>query len=152
MPFRFVVKYLRKYGATIGDNCRFERGINIHRPIGKRPFENLIIGKEVYLGHNILIDLTCKVEIKKKVSIGARCQLWTHAGYYAAKDMINPEYREQFGDVIINECTIIYSNVVIGHGVTIGNFARIGANSLVNKNVDDYAFVGGVPMKAIQKI
>ncbi len=29
IPFRFLIKYLRKYGATIGENCRFERGVRI---------------------------------------------------------------------------------------------------------------------------
>jgi len=149
MPFRFLIKYLRKYGATIGDNCRFERGLNIHRPIGQKPFENLIIGEGVYLGHNTLIDLTRKVIIKDKVIIASRCQLWTHASYYGTQDAVKPEYGEHYGDLLINECAIIYSNVVITHGIQIGAFARVGASSLVNKNVPEKTFVGGVSAKIL---
>jgi acetyltransferase-like isoleucine patch superfamily enzyme len=149
MPFRFVIKYLRKYGASIGENCRFERGLNIHRPLGKKPFENLVIGNGVYLGHNTLIDLSRRVTLSDKVIIASRCQLWTHASYYEKKDVEFPEYGEHFGEIKIKDCAIIYSNVVIAHGVTIGSFARVGANSLVNRAVDDLSFVGGVPAKQL---
>ncbi|KAF5042797.1 2,3,4,5-tetrahydropyridine-2,6-dicarboxylate N-acetyltransferase [anaerobic digester metagenome] len=151
IPFRFLVKYLRKYGATIGERCRFERGINIHRPFGDKPFQNLHIGSEVYLGHDTLIDLTQKVTIKDKVIIASRCQLWTHASSYNKKSITNPEYGEYSGELTIDECAIIYSNVVITHGLHIGKFARIGAGSLVNINVDESSFVSGVPIRIIKK-
>lgn len=147
IPFRFLVKYLRKYGATIGNDCRFERGLNLHRALGKKPFENLVIGNGVYLGHNTLIDLTEKVEIKDKVIIASRCQIWTHASVYKGKDVINPEYSEHKGGVSIGECAIIYSGAIITHGVRIGEMARVGACALVNKSVEAGTFVKGVPAK-----
>ncbi|HRC90420.1 MAG TPA: acyltransferase [Bacteroidales bacterium] len=151
IPYRFIIKYLRKYGAIIGENCRFERGINIHRPLGKKkPFENLTIGNDVYLGHNILIDLTEKVVIRDYVMVGAKCQLWTHTGYYSGSQINNPDYRESSGEIFIDEGAIIYSNVIITHSVRIGKFARIGANSLVNKNVPEMTFAGGVPLRIIK--
>lgn len=152
IPFRFLVKYLRKYGATIGDDCRFERGLNIHRPMGQKPFENLNIGKGVYLGHNTLIDLSRKVTIKDNVIIASRCQLWTHASYYGKQDTLKPEYGEHYGELFIDECAIIYSNVLITHGVTIGIFSKIGANSLVNKDIEDYSFVAGSPIRTIKTL
>lgn len=149
MPFKFLVKYLRKYGANIGQNCRFERGLNIHRPFGKKPFENLVIGNNVYLGHNTLIDLSEKVTIGNGVIIASRCQIWTHASYYDTSDSLNPEYHEHKGSVTIGDCSIIYSNVLVVHGVRIGKLARIGANSLVNRNVRDEVFVGGSPTREL---
>jgi len=150
IPFRFIIKYLRKYGATIGENCRFERGINIHRPIGKlKPFENLHIGNNVYLGHNTLIDLSDKVSIKDKVIIASRCQIWTHASFYAKANINQPEYGEKLGPIIIDEGAIIYSGVIISHSITVGKFAKIGANSFVNKSVGKNEFWSGVPAKLI---
>jgi acetyltransferase-like isoleucine patch superfamily enzyme len=149
MPFRFIVKYLRKYGANIGENCRFERGLNIHRPLGKKPFENLTIGNMVYMGHNTLIDLSKKVEIKDKAIIASRCQIWTHASHYTYQNPESPGYIELLGDVTIDEFAILYSNVLITHGTTIGKFARIGANSLVNNSIPEGQFWGGVPAKFI---
>lgn len=150
MPFRFVVKYLRKYGASIGKNCRFERGINIHRPMSKLPFKNLKIGNGVYLGHSIILDLSEKITIKDNVAIGGKSQVWTHAGFYRNKDPEKPDYTENINSVIIDKCAIIYSNVVITHGVKIGKLTRIGANSLVNKPIPDNEFWGGVPAKLLK--
>lgn len=152
IPFRYLVKYLRKYGATIGNNCRFERGINIHRPLGKKPFENLKIGNDVYLGHNTLIDLSRKVEIKAKVIIASRCQIWTHASHFEGNTLDNYKYSENYGEVHIMEGAMIYSNVVIIHGLTIGRFCKIGASSLVNKSIPDFEFWGGVPAKNLARI
>lgn len=150
IPFRFLVHYLRKYGATIGEKCRFERGLNLHRPLGKKPFENLIIGNEVYLGHNTLIDLSRKVILEDKVIIASRCQIWTHASYYGATSKDNPEYGEHYGEVRIGEGAILYSNVLVAHGTTIGTFAKVGACALVNRSVPDFCFVGGVPAKNLK--
>ena len=145
IPFRYLIMYLEKYGATIGKNCTFERGINIHRPFGKKPFENLILGNNVYLGHNTLIDLSEKVIIKDDVIIASRCQIWTHASFYNLENMENNIYGENHGDIIIDKGAIIYSNSIITHGIKIGKFSTIGANSLIIKNVPEYQFWSGVP-------
>jgi acetyltransferase-like isoleucine patch superfamily enzyme len=143
IPFRYLVKFLRKYGATVGNDCRFERGLNLHRALGKKPFENLIIGNGVYLGHNTLIDLTEKVEIKDKVIVASRCQIWTHSSFYEN----NLTYKENKGPVLIKQQAIVYSNAVISAGMTIGEFAKVGACALVNRSVPDNTFVKGVPAK-----
>lgn len=45
----------------------------------------------------------------------------------------------------------ISANVTILDGVIIGDGAIIAANSLVNKNVEPYTIVGGIPAKPIKK-
>lgn len=150
MPFRFIVKYLKKYGATIGKDCRFERGLNIHRPFGKKPFENLIIGNKVYLSHNILIDLSNLVSIEDEVLIGSRSQIWTHASYYSLDVNEKYTYDENKGPVSIRRCSYIGSGCIISHNTTLGKFSIIGASSMVNRSVGDYEFWGGVPAKFIK--
>lgn len=147
IPFRFIIKYLRKYGAKIEDNCTFERGLRLHRPLGSKPFENLSIGKNVYLGHNVLLDLTQQVVIKDFVCIGADTQIWTHSGYYDIDD--ENKYVENVGKVVVEDHVIIYSDAIISQGVTIEKFSRVGANSLVNRNVGRNCFVAGIPAKII---
>jgi acetyltransferase-like isoleucine patch superfamily enzyme len=149
MPFRFLIKYLKKYGATIGENCRFERGLNIHRPFGNKPFENLIIGNNVYLGHNTLIDLSRKVILKDNVIIASNCQLWTHTSYYDTATNNLLKYGEKYGEITIADYAIIYSNSVITHGVSIGRLSIVGANSLLNKSISENQFWGGVPANFI---
>ena len=151
IPFRFLVKYLRRYGATIGDNCRFERGINLHRPFGRLPFENLHIGNNVYLGHNTLIDLTCKVTIGDDAIIASGCQIWTHSSDYTGEGT-ERKYVERSGEISVGIAAIIYSGVIISSGVKIGANARIGAHSLVNKDIPESVFAGGVPVAEIKKL
>jgi acetyltransferase-like isoleucine patch superfamily enzyme len=150
IPFRFLIKYLKKYGATIGDNCKFERGLNIHRPFANKPFENLIIGNNVYLGHNTLIDLSRKVILEDNVIIASNCQLWTHASYYEIDSVETFKYGEKYGELKIENAAIIYSGVVITHGVRIGKLSIIGANSLLNQSIKENQFWGGVPAKFIK--
>lgn len=150
MPFRFNVVFLKKYGASIGENCRIERGINIHRPFGENlPFENLMIGANVYIGHSAIIDLSRTVNLNNSSSCGSRVQIWTHASFYDGLTIETSNYNEESGPVVIGEGALVYSNSVIKHGVTIGRFASIGSCSIVNKDVDDYAFASGVPIKVI---
>jgi acetyltransferase-like isoleucine patch superfamily enzyme len=152
MPFRFIIKYLKEYGATIGNDCRFERGLNLHRPFGKKtPFENLIIGNKVYLGHNTLIDLSMPITIEDEVIFASRCQIWTHASYYILDKNEKNTYGENYGPVKVKKGALVYSGCIITHNITLGKFSIIGASSLVNRSVGDYEFWGGVPAKFINK-
>ena len=141
MPFRYLVKYLRKYGATVGEDCRFERGLNIHRPLGKKPFENLTIGNGVYLGHGTLLDLSDKITIEDNVIIASRCQLWTHHSIYRNPKKKIPEYFEKNGPIVIGSNSIIYSAVVVGRGVNVGKGVRVSAGVTVTDNINDYSIL-----------
>ena len=152
MPSRFTIKYLKKYGATIGEDCRVEKGINLHRAANKIPFKNLVICNNVYIGHKTKIDLSRKVTLHDNVIIGSRCMLWTHASDYVYDNLVNPVYIEHYGEIEIFDYTLIYSGVIISNGVTIGKNVKVGAGSMVNRSIDDNWFYGGVPAKMIKKI
>ncbi|MGA3013080.1 MAG: acyltransferase [Bacteroidales bacterium] len=152
MPYRFLTKYLRKYGASVGEKCRFERGLNIHRPIENPPFKNLSIGNNIYLGHNTLIDLTKKVKIEDNVIIASRCQIWTHASFYGSNDIDNLNYQEKLGEVVIKNASMIYSGVIIIQGITIGERSVIGAGSIIINDVPGFQFFAGNPAKFIKKL
>ncbi|MDP2192934.1 MAG: DapH/DapD/GlmU-related protein [Alphaproteobacteria bacterium] len=53
--------------------------------------------------------------------------------------------------VIIGDCTYIGAQTVI-KGVSIGKHCVIGANSFINKNVEDYSIVEGSPAEKIGKV
>ncbi len=52
---------------------------------------------------------------------------------------------------IIEDDVWIGRNVIIMPGITIGSGSIIGAGSIVNKNVEPYSVMGGVPAKLIRK-
>jgi len=151
MPSQFLIKYLRKYGATIGKNCLIEKGLNLHRPEDKSPFKNLVVGNNVFIGHKTKIDLSRTVRIYDNVLIGSRCMLWTHSSDYVYENLV-PLYREYYGEIEICEYALIYSGVIISYGIKVGNNAKVGAGSMVNRSLEAKCFYGGVPAKFICKI
>ena len=56
------------------------------------------------------------------------------------------------GPVTLKRNAICYSGVIVSPGVTIGENARVGACSLVNKDVEADTFVGGVPAKLVSTL
>ena len=150
MPYGLAAEYLAKYGASVGRNVRIERGINIHRPLGSRPFENLTIGDNVYIGHKTLIDLTEKVHISNGVIIASYCQLWTHYSDFEGNEASNYKYFEFKKPIWLGEAALLYSGVIISAGVSIGPFAKVAANSVVTKNIDSNTLNGGSPSRPLR--
>lgn len=145
MPFHLIIKYLRKYGASIGDDCRIETGIILHRPDKQLPFKNLTLGKNIYIGRKSIIDLTEKVIFEDYSAIGAYCQIWTHKG-----TSLFPPYSEVRAQVTLKCGVVCYSGVLVSPGVTIGSHSSIGANSVVNSNIPPDCFCAGLPAKKIR--
>jgi acetyltransferase-like isoleucine patch superfamily enzyme len=57
------------------------------------------------------------------------------------------KYLESSGEVVIKKAAIIYSGVIIKHGITIGEKAEIGAGSVVIKDIPAHSFWAGSPAK-----
>jgi putative colanic acid biosynthesis acetyltransferase WcaF len=144
MPFRYIGKYLRKYGATVSDTTRIERGMIIQRPDAVRPFKNLILKEGSFVGYKAIMDLSEPIVFEEYAGIGGFCQVWTHQ-----TTTLIPPCPENTGPVTLKRNSICYSGVIVSPGITIGENARVGACSLVNKDVQDNTFVGGVPAKPI---
>lgn len=59
---------------------------------------------------------------------------------------------EMFGaPAVVGSDVWLASNVVVKQGVVIGNGVVVGANSFVNRDVPDYAIVGGTPARVIRQ-
>ena len=71
--------------------------------------------------------------------------------YNNLRPMKNPlPYDRYINKMVIGNDVWIGCNATVLRGVTIGNGAVIGANSLVNKDVPPYAIVAGSPAKIIK--
>ena len=57
-----------------------------------------------------------------------------------------------FAPVVIGDDVILYSNVVIGPGVSIGNRAVIAAGSVITRDIPSDCLAGGTPCKFIRAI
>jgi virginiamycin A acetyltransferase len=66
------------------------------------------------------------------------------------RDYINKEPNVG-GSIFVGNDVWIGANAIILTGVTIGDGAIIGAGAIVNKDVESYTIVGGVPAKFIKR-
>lgn len=149
MPQNLIVETLKFYGAKIGNEVNIERGLVLHRAKQKNPFSNLIIEDGSFIGRRVFIDLADEVLISQNSAIGADCMIWTHVGDYTKK-LYHGDYKEKLGKVIIKESTICYARCIIGQGVTVGSYSRVGAGSVVLGDIPDRELFAGNPAKHIK--
>jgi acetyltransferase-like isoleucine patch superfamily enzyme len=79
----------------------------------------------------------------------------THPSFFSRPgnlldNFVDQDVFKNFDNVVIGNDVWIGSNVLIVDGVTINDGAIIAANAVVNKDVEAYAIVGGVPAKHLK--
>ena len=62
---------------------------------------------------------------------------------------ISGERKSEYQDTLVKRGATLGANCTIVCGVTVGQFAFIGAGAVVNKDVPDYALMAGVPARQI---
>jgi len=82
-----------------------------------------------------------KISIGRNTIIGYNTTILTH-------EYLTHEYR--IGDVVIGNDVMIGANTTILPGIVIGDGAVVSAGSLVHKDVQAGAFVGGNPIQVIR--
>jgi acetyltransferase-like isoleucine patch superfamily enzyme len=127
--------------VTIGKFTYGYTRLQIEYPMG----EPLIIGNFVCIAGNVAIYLggNHHTDWISAYPFGQGCKQ-----YFSFVDLKNHPISK--GPVIIGSDVWIGNSVIIMSGVTIGDGAIIAANSVVTKNVDSYAIVGGNPAKLIR--
>jgi len=120
--------------CTIGDNCN----------IG----QNVVISPEVILGKNV------KVQNNVSIYTGVICEDDVFLGpSMVFTNVMNPRSavnrRDQYSKTTVKKGASIGANATIVCGNDIGEFAFIGAGSVVTKEVLNYALVVGNPARQI---
>lgn len=142
---------LSKDGVSIGNNFSIGRNSIIEctgvlRELG----ESLEIGENVGIAANAFIAVRGKLKIGKDTIFGPGVSI--HAENHNFEDLEKPirlQGATRKGVTIGEDCWI-GSKVVILDGVNIGKHVVVAAGAVVNKDVPDYAIVGGVPAKVIK--
>lgn len=147
VPENFIIPIMKRYGLTIGKNSKIKPGIVFNYLGGKKPFKNLIIGKNVFIGRKVFFDLTSTITFEDDSAIGSGSQIWTHVGDYTFDFS---DYHETKKPVLICKGVLCWSGIIISPGVTIGKYTRVGAGSVVTKDIQEKCFAGGVPAKFIK--
>lgn len=139
-------------GAQIGEGSRVWHFSHVcaGAHIGKR----VSLGQNVFVGNKVVIGDHCKVQ--NNVSIYDNVTL--EDGVFCGPSMVftnvyNPrslvERKNQYRDTLVKRGATLGANCTIICGVTIGAYSFIGAGSVVNRDVPDFALVVGVPGRQI---
>ncbi len=117
-------------------------------------FGNIMIGEYTYISALSVVSSgeNSKVVIGRHCAIG-RCVTITSKGHSLAiptSDEENQIHEHVEEDTFIGDYVWIGDHVFVKHGVKIGSYSIIGANSVVTKDVKDFEIVGGVPAKHIR--
>ena len=113
---------------TIGDHCLINH--NCVLQAGKSAAGSITLGNYVHMGANTII-------------LG-----FNHGFYTTEEPTIEQDYLD--AAVVIEDDVWLGAGSIILAGVTIGKGAIIAAGAVVNKDVPEYAIVGGVPAKILK--
>ncbi|OXR48705.1 N-acetyltransferase [Pusillimonas sp. T2] len=139
-------------GAQIGEGSRIWHFVHVCG--GARIGLGVSLGQNVFVGNKVVIGDYCKIQ--NNVSVYDNVTL--EDGVFCGPSMVftnvyNPrsliERKNEYRNTIVRKGATLGANSTIVCGVTIGQFAFIGAGAVVNKDVPPYALMVGVPAKQI---
>ena len=139
-------------GAQIGDNSRIWQWVHISA--GAKIGKGVSLGQNVFVGNRVTIGDKCKIQ--NNVSVYDNVIL--EEGVFCGPSMVftnvyNPraliERKNEYRNTLIKKGVTLGANCTIVCGLTIGEYAFVGAGAVVNKDVKPYALMVGVPAKQI---
>lgn len=139
-------------GAQIGEGSRVWHWVHVcgGAKVGRR----VSLGQNVFVGNKVVIGDNCKVQNNVSVYDNVTLQ----EGVFCGPSMVftnvyNPrsliERKSEYRDTLVKRGATLGANCTVVCGVTIGEFAFIGAGAVINKDVKPYALMVGVPAKQI---
>lgn len=137
-----------EYGQILKE--LFERGMGdgsfLRAPLAGAAFDKMTIGKNVFINSNLLAMARGGITIEDDVQIAANVQLLSnnHDPYDRQVLLCKP--------IVIKKGAWIGAGASIMSGVTIGEYAIVGAASVVTHDVSDYEVVVGNPAKVIKTL
>ena len=139
-------------GAQIGEGSRVWHFVHVCG--GARIGKGVSMGQNVFVGNKVVIGDRCKIQ--NNVSVYDNVTL--EEGVFCGPSMVftnvyNPrsliERKDEYRDTLVKKGATLGANCTIICGVTIGEYAFIGAGAMINKDVPAYALMVGVPARQI---
>lgn len=139
-------------GAVIGDESRVWHWVHVCG--GARIGKKVSLGQNVFVGNKVTIGDKCKIQ--NNVSVYDNVHL--EEGVFCGPSMVftnvyNPrslvERKDEFRNTLVKRGATLGANCTLVCGITIGEYAFVGAGTVVNKSVKPFALMVGVPAKQI---
>ncbi|NOL50811.1 acyltransferase [Pelistega suis] len=139
-------------GAVIGEGSRVWHFA--HVCAGARIGKGVSLGQNVFVGNKVSIGDHCKIQN----NVSVYDNVYLEEGVFCGPSMVftnvyNPrsliERKSEYRDTFVRKGATLGANCTIVCGVTVGEFAFVGAGAVINKDVKPYALMVGVPAKQI---
>jgi acetyltransferase-like isoleucine patch superfamily enzyme len=145
---RVHVGLLRLAGAHIGPQ------VVVWPPLTVTPYHGT---RNIHVGARSFVNAEARFGCpERQVSIGADCQIGPRVSFETVNHGLM--YRPGRGrgaeskGIRLHDGVWVGSGAIILPGVTVGEGAVIMAGAVVNRDVESYTIVGGVPAKLIRRI
>ena len=144
--------------AIVDDGAQIGKGSRIwhfaHVCGGARIGEGVSLGQNVFVGNKVTIGDKCKIQnnvsVYDNVHIGPEVfcgPSMVFTNVYNPRSCI--ERKDEYRDTLVKRGATLGANCTIVCGVTIGEYAFVGAGAVINADVKPYALMVGVPAKQI---
>lgn len=153
-----TMSYYKHDSAIVDDGAQIGEGSRIwhfaHICAGAKIGAGVSLGQNVFVGNKATIGDRCKIQ--NNVSVYDNVHLGE--GVFCGPSMVftnvyNPralvERKEEYRNTQIQKGVTLGANCTIVCGITIGEYAFIGAGTVVNQDVKPFALMVGVPAKQI---
>lgn len=139
-------------GARIGRDSRVWHFAHICG--GAKIGEGVSIGQNVFVGNRVTVGDRCKIQNNVSIYDNVHLESEVFCGpSMVFTNVYNPrsgvERKDEYRDTLVKKGATLGANCTLICGVTIGEYAFVGAGAVINKDVKPYALMVGVPAKQI---
>ncbi len=139
-------------GAQIGTDSRVWHFAHICS--GAQIGSGVSLGQNVFVGNRVTIGDKCKIQNNVSVYDNVHLEAEVFCGpSMVFTNVYNPrsgvERKEEYRDTFVKKGVTLGANCTVVCGVTLGEYAFVGAGAVINKDVKPYALMVGVPAKQI---
>ena len=109
----------------------------------------IILGNNGLLGVGTILNAGNNIiRIGNGVAIAQHCRIIAYSHHYQEGVSVFESYKT--GDIVIEDDVLIGAGVTILPSVRIGKGAIVAAGAVVNKDIEPYTIVGGIPARYIK--
>ena len=139
-------------GAQIGEDTKIWQWVHVCAKaiIGKKCSlgQNVFVGNKVVIGNNVKIQNNVSVYDNVTLEDDVFCgPSMVFTNVYNPRSAVTR--KDEYRDTLVQRGATLGANCTIVCGITIGEYAFVGAGSVVNKDVPAFALMVGVPSRQI---
>lgn len=133
------VLVLRLWGARIGRGVAISHGLTVRRA------RALVLGDDVYIAENVVLDARGGLTIGESSSINTGAQIWT-----AQHDWEDEDFAYVSASTAIGHHCWLSARSVTLPGVSVGDGTVVAAGAVVSKSLPAWHLAAGVPATAVR--